>query len=108
MRRLHLTWFKTQSKIEPLGKLAYFSEVSYASALLSNGRKAPGIISRAAVQSETQPAQSPIFIIHEPRLHNKAHRGLWNTTLSAEKNSRELQINSQNLSHAKHSTLYVF
>ena len=109
MRPLLLPGFKTQTIIEPLGTFAYFSEISYAVALLSNGRKAPGIISRAAVQSEIQPAQSPIFIIHEPRLHNKAHRGLWNTTLSVEKNSRELEINTQSESklrtNEKHSML---
>ena len=70
-------------------RTSYFSKISYASARLRNGLKAPGETSKADVQSFTQLVQSPILIIHEPRLHSKAHMAWRDTTFSADKNSQK-------------------
>ena len=73
-------------------RTSYFSKISYASARLRSGLKAPGETSKADVQSFTQLVQSPILIIHEPRLHSKAHMAWRDTTFSADKNSQK-QLN---------------
>ena len=73
-------------------RTSYFSNISYASARLRSGLKAPGETSKADVQSFIQLVQSPILIIHEPRLHSKAHMAWRDTTFSADKNSKK-QLN---------------
>ena len=73
-------------------RTSYFSKISYASARLRSGLKAPGETSKADVQSFIQLVQSPILIIHEPRLHSKAHMAWRDTTFSADKNSKK-QLN---------------
>ena len=73
-------------------RTSYFSKISYASARLRSGLKAPGKTSKADVQSFIQLVQSPILIIHEPRLHSKAHMAWRDTTFSADKNSKK-QLN---------------
>lgn len=70
-------------------RTSYFSKISYASARLRSGLKAPGKTSKADVQSFIQLVQSPILIIHEPRLHSKAHMAWRDTTFSADKNSKK-------------------
>lgn len=70
-------------------RTSYFSKISYASARLRSGLKAPGETSKADVQSFIQLVQSPILIIHEPRLHSKAHMAWRDTTFSADKNSQK-------------------
>ena len=81
--------WKTQNQTK---RTSYFSKISYASARLRRGLKAPGETSKADVQSFTQLVQSPILIIHEPRLHSKAHMAWRDTTFSADKNSQK-QLN---------------
>ena len=70
-------------------RTSYFSKISYASARLRSGLKAPGETSKADVQSFIQLVQSPILIIHEPRLHSKEHMAWRDTTFSADKNSQK-------------------